>query len=78
MIGWRTAYGDTTPVSTNSFVGGDAFTVAGAPIARQAAVAEAGLDVKIDRFTTFGIFYNGQFSSSTIYNGFNVRLSGMF
>jgi len=78
MIGWRTAYGDTTPVSANSFAGGDPFTVAATPIARNAAVTEAGLDVKVGKFTTFGIFYNGQFSSSTISNGFNVRLSGVF
>jgi outer membrane autotransporter protein len=78
MIGWRTAYGDTTPVSENRFSGGDAFTVAAPPIARQAAVLEAGLDVKISPFATIGAFYYGQYSSNAIRNGFNARLSGTF
>jgi outer membrane autotransporter protein len=78
MIGWRTAYGDITPVSENRFAGGDAFNVAAPPIARQAAVFEAGLDVKIDQFTTIGAFYYGQYALNAISNGFNVRLSGIF
>jgi membrane AbrB-like protein len=35
-LGWRHAFGDTTPLATQAIAGGDAlFTVSGAPIARQ-------------------------------------------
>lgn len=43
-VSWRHAFGDTTPLATHVFAGSDAFTVAGVPIARDAAVIEAGLD----------------------------------
>jgi len=43
--GWRHASGDTRPLSTHSLAGGDAFIIAGAPIGRDAALIEAGLDL---------------------------------
>ena len=43
MLGWRHAFGDVTPTSSFAFAGGDTFTIAGVPIARDAAVIEAGL-----------------------------------
>jgi outer membrane autotransporter protein len=52
-----------TPSSTVSFAGGDAFTVNGAPIARDAGVVETGLDFTISQGATFGVTYGGQFSS---------------
>ncbi|WP_265975445.1 autotransporter domain-containing protein [Brucella intermedia] len=44
-LGWRHAAGDVNPVSTASFVGSNAFTVVGAPIAQDTAIIEAGLDL---------------------------------
>jgi subtilase-type serine protease len=44
--------------------GGSAFTIAGVPIAQNAAVVEAGLDLKLFQDATFGISYNGQFASN--------------
>jgi uncharacterized protein with beta-barrel porin domain len=32
-LGWRHAFGDTMPLSTQAFAGSDAFTVAGVPFA---------------------------------------------
>ncbi|MDF2116317.1 autotransporter domain-containing protein, partial [Roseiarcaceae bacterium H3SJ34-1] len=63
-LGWRHAFGDTTPVSTFAFAGGSAFTIAGVPIAQNAAVVEAGFDLKLFPNATFGIAYNGQFASA--------------
>jgi outer membrane autotransporter protein len=77
-IGWRHAYGDVSPVSTASFVGSDAFTVTGAPIARDAATIEAGLDFQISKDAALGISYNGQFGSSAQQNGVNAKLSVNF
>src|SRR5690606_24523394 len=45
-LGWRHAYGDVLPSATHAFAGGDAFTVAGVPIARNSAVLEAAVDVR--------------------------------
>ena len=71
-IGWRYAFGDVSPTSVQSFTaGGDSFTVVGTPIARNVAVVEAGLDVKLSRNATAGISYNGQFGSSAQENSLN-------
>lgn len=77
-LGWRHAYGDITPVSTASFIGSDAFTVFGLPIAEDAALIEAGLDFKLTEDATLGLSYNGQFASGAKQNGFNAKLSVSF
>ncbi|MCZ8393582.1 autotransporter outer membrane beta-barrel domain-containing protein [Achromobacter xylosoxidans] len=61
--GWRHAFGDVNPTSRLAFDAGNAFTVAGAPIARNAAVLEAGLDAKVGRSASVGLSYAGQFGS---------------
>lgn len=63
MLGWRHAFVDTTPLSTFAFAGGAPFTIAGAPIARDAAVVEAGLDFNLTPAATLGVSYGGQFGS---------------
>lgn len=78
MIGWRHAFGDVAPLSTMRFAGaGDAFTIAGVPIARDAAVIEAGLDYAITPGATLGVTYGGQFGSGvtdqSVKANFNVR-----
>ncbi|PWU71063.1 autotransporter outer membrane beta-barrel domain-containing protein [Ochrobactrum sp. POC9] len=74
-LGWRHAYGDITPVSTASFIGSDAFTVWGLPIAEDAALLEAGLDFRLTEDATLDLSYNGQFTSGAKQNGFNAKLS---
>jgi outer membrane autotransporter protein len=61
MGGWRIAAGMSSPASTFAFAGSDPFSVAGLPIARNAAAAEAGFDVNLSSSTSFGLSYNGQF-----------------
>ena len=61
--GWRHAFGDVNPTSRVAFDAGNAFTVAGAPIARNAAVLEAGLDAKVGRSASVGLSYAGQFGA---------------
>lgn len=60
-LGWRHAFGALTPLATLAFAGGTPFTIAGVPIARDAAVVEAGLDMQVMRNTQLGLFYGGQF-----------------
>lgn len=74
-LGWRHAFGDVTPLSTQAFAGGDAFTGAGVPIARDAADIEAGLNVSLAPQATLGIGYSGQLASDARQNGFKADLT---
>ncbi|MCB8822809.1 autotransporter outer membrane beta-barrel domain-containing protein [Microvirga rosea] len=78
MIGWRHAFGDSEPLATMRFAGGgNGFSIAGVPVARDAAVIEAGLDFAITPAATLGITYGGQFGSGmadqSVKADFNVK-----
>ena len=61
VLGWRHDFSDVTPTSTVRFVeGGDAFTVEGAPIARNAGVADVAMDLKTSRATVLSLSYDVQ------------------
>lgn len=60
-IGWRHAYGDITPRANVFFAGGLPFTVGGVPIAKDAAVVGAGLDLQLSKGATLGLSFEGQF-----------------
>ncbi|MDR2239913.1 MAG: autotransporter domain-containing protein [Zoogloeaceae bacterium] len=78
-LGWRHAFGDRTPESNLRFAsGGNAFDIAGVPIARNAAVVDAGLDFAVSKNATLGISYNGQFGSSLRDNGVRAVLNVKF
>lgn len=61
LLGWRHAYGTLRPTSTLAFDQGPAFSVAGAPIARDAARVELGADLVVVRNLTAGLAYAGEF-----------------
>jgi outer membrane autotransporter protein len=63
--GWRHAFGDLNPTTKMAFDAGNAFTVAGAPIARNAALLEADFETSMGRSGTVGLSYAGQFGSGT-------------
>ncbi|NMK47007.1 autotransporter domain-containing protein [Achromobacter sp. Bel] len=69
-LGWRHAFGDVAPKSTLAFDGGQAFTVSGTPIARNAALAELRAEVAMSANATVGVLYSGQ------YGGGNREHSG--
>ncbi len=77
-LGWQHAFGDTTPLSTHAFAASNAFTVAGGPIAQDAALVEAGFEVNLTRFATLGVFYNGRIASSSRQNGVKANLNVRF
>ena len=78
MVGWRHAFGNV-PTAANSFVaGGNAFTVAGVPLARDALVLEMGLDLEIAPEATFGVHYSGQVGSGVSDHALKARLGVMF
>ncbi|WP_353702013.1 autotransporter domain-containing protein [Bradyrhizobium sp. INPA03-11B] len=78
MLGWRHAYGDVTPLTAVAFAGSNVFTVAGLPIARDAAAIEAGLDLSLARNVTFGVAYTGQMAKRLHDNGVKADLSWKF
>lgn len=76
MLGWRHAFGDAAPNAAMRFAsGGDAFSVGGVPIARNAAVVEAGLDFRLSPNAVLGVSYGGQFSSGAIDQTFRASFS---
>jgi outer membrane autotransporter protein len=62
-LGWRHAFGDTTPVSILAFTGGSQFGVAGVPIAKNSAVVDLGFDVNVTPSAVLGVSYGGQIGS---------------
>ncbi|MCP1834390.1 outer membrane autotransporter protein [Bradyrhizobium sp. USDA 4518] len=60
-VAWQYAFGDVTPTSALAFQGlGTGFTVAGVPLARNAALVEGGLDLRVTPQASIGIAYVGQ------------------
>jgi outer membrane autotransporter protein len=78
MLGWRHAFGDTLPLSAQAFPAGNAFAIAGAPIAKDSAALEAGLDFDLSARATLGLAYNGQLASGAQDHGFKVNLAVKF
>lgn len=77
-LGWRHAFGDATPQSTPAYAVGNAFTVAGVPIARNAALVEAGVDVRVAKNATLGLSYSGQLASGSQQHGVKANFSFKF
>lgn len=77
-LGWRHAYSDVTPTSTQAFAGSNAFTVDGVAIAKDVAIFGAGFEVEISKISTFGVNYTGQYGNGAKQNGFNATLNVKF
>ena len=61
--GWRRAFGDLNPDARLAFDGGQVFTVAGTPIARNVGFGEVSLDLAISRSASVALGYSGQFGA---------------
>lgn len=77
-LGWRHAFGDVRPDTALAFAGGSSFAIKGVPIAKNAALLEAGLDVNITENATFGIAYQGQIASDAQTHVFSAKLGVRF
>ncbi|WP_249734105.1 autotransporter outer membrane beta-barrel domain-containing protein [Bradyrhizobium sp. sGM-13] len=76
---WQHVLGDVTPVTTLSFAGGStAFEIAGAPLARDSALLEAGADLYLNAQTTLGILYQGQVARNAEDHAVRGRLAVRF
>ncbi|KRE07143.1 hypothetical protein ASE63_23135 [Bosea sp. Root381] len=79
MVGWRHAFGDVTSTTTMRFAsGGNPFTIAGGPIARDAALVEAGVDFALTPTAVLGVSYGGQFGSGGADQSFKANFSAKF
>jgi outer membrane autotransporter protein len=78
MFGWRHTFGTVTPDATVSFAGGNAFTVTGAPIARDAGVVEAGLSTNVTESAAINLTYGAQFGGRESNNGLRGTLAVAF
>jgi outer membrane autotransporter protein len=64
-VAWQHAFGSLTPTTTLTFrSSGPAFGIWGVPIARDAALVEAGGDLQLSAQTKVGIFYAGQLATN--------------
>jgi outer membrane autotransporter protein len=63
--GWRHAAGDVDASRKMSFIQGNGatFQVAGAPIAKNAAVVDLGAEMTVGKNAAMGLSYNGQFGN---------------
>jgi autotransporter-associated beta strand protein len=80
MLGWRHVFGDVTPISTLTFASAPSipFAVAGAPIARDALAVEAGVDWRMTRQTTIGVYYSGSLAARDEDNAVKAKLDVAF
>ncbi|GKX34149.1 MAG: hypothetical protein MnENMB40S_17670 [Rhizobiaceae bacterium MnEN-MB40S] len=77
-LGWRHAFGETTPLATHAFTSSDAFSVEGAPIAEDVAIVEAGVEVGLTQSADFALGYQGQFSDDATENAFTASFDLKF
>ncbi|WP_156773976.1 autotransporter outer membrane beta-barrel domain-containing protein [Bordetella bronchialis] len=78
MLGWRHAFGDTTPTATQSLPGGSPFTVSGVPIAKDAAILQAGLNVQVAKNVRVDLSYQGQLGDGVRQNGVMANVKVRF
>jgi outer membrane autotransporter protein len=79
-IGWQQVFGGETPNSTLAFASlpFTPFSIAGAPIARNALALEAGLDWRLTASAKLGVYYSGLLSSSASDNAIKAKLEASF
>jgi subtilase-type serine protease len=80
MIGWQHVYGGPTPNATLAFANAPLtpFSIAGAPIARDALALEFGLDRRLTSNIKLSVYYSGLLSSSASDNAIKAKLEATF
>jgi outer membrane autotransporter protein len=79
-VGWRHAFGGVTPTADLAFKSNAAasFAVTGVPVARDAMLVEAGIDVSISKSATLGLGYSGQFGDKVRDNAIKANIAWKF
>lgn len=65
-LGWRHAFGALTPTADVAFAGQAPFSVAGVPVAANAFVADAALDIAVGPGATLGVLVGGQAGNGAV------------
>lgn len=79
LVGWSAAFGDTDPSTTMNFASGSVpFAVSGVPLAENALVVEAGLDLALSPIAAVGVAYGGMFGSDLSDQSFTAKLDIKF
>ena len=80
MLGWQHVFGAVTPGSTLAFESAPAipFSVAGAPVARDALLVEAGFDWRLSANASIGVFYSGALAARDQDNAIKGRFQIAF
>jgi outer membrane autotransporter protein len=78
-VAWQHAFGNVTPTEALAFQStGAGFTIAGVPIARDAALVEAGFDLHVTKLVTLGVFYAGELGDNAQDHAVKGNLSWRF
>jgi fibronectin-binding autotransporter adhesin len=79
FLGWQHSYGDIDPAAILAFAaGGNAFSSYGAPLDRNAVVAEAGLDWRLTPAVSAGLTYFAQAGERNVDNAVKGRFEYRF
>ncbi|NDY83282.1 autotransporter domain-containing protein [Orrella sp. NBD-18] len=74
MLGWRNASGAVSPSTTMQLDFSNPYSVAGAPIAKNALVLELSIGAEVAQNTTVNLSYGGQFGSGAQSNTLQAGL----
>jgi outer membrane autotransporter protein len=79
-LAWQHTFGSVTPTDVLAFQAAPTvpFAISGVPIARDAALVEAGLDLALNSHATIGVSYTGQIAGSVQDHGAKGRFSWKF
>ncbi len=77
-LGWRRAFGTLAADATHAFAGSESFRVGAVPVARNAAVVDAGISAQLQKNLAIGLSYTGQFGSGNREQGVRGNLTWTF
>jgi outer membrane autotransporter protein len=78
-VAWQHAFGSLNPTETLTFQStGETFAVAGLPIARDTALFEGGLDLRLSPRADVGLSYSGQYGDRVMSNSVKGNLTLLF
>ncbi|MEX2629372.1 MAG: autotransporter domain-containing protein [Tistlia sp.] len=77
-LGWRHAFGNLAPDGSATLGGSDSFTIHGLPVARDAALIEAGLAMPVGAHGLFDLSYAGTVADGYRDHGLNLTLAFRF
>ncbi|QYO77642.1 autotransporter domain-containing protein [Devosia salina] len=78
MVGWQHAFGGAPNAQMAFTSGGNAFTIAGVPLAQDSLVFDAGFDVNLTDSATLGFAYGGQLGSGIQNHSASLSLNVKF